>query len=211
MKLFLSTIIAGCVFTRFARSRPSQSLATPGTLDPNLEVADCDSKPDWTARNFLKEDCYVSVLDMFLQDYRPHPQAKFDFYSSFYPAPPGSNRLQTPKRYTTKSCTLALVMLYNFKSAELPGTFRTGHLHSELATFGEIYTTAQRLQRNCIVGQGQGGRLAWEPVGQTKSLGVFFWATDSEINHDPRFPNRFTAENHINASAVDGFVHSFDR
>lgn len=48
-------------------------------------------------------------------------------------------------------------------------------------------------------------------TGQTKSLGVFFWATDSEINHDPRFPNRFTAENHINASAMDGFVHSIDR
>lgn len=58
-------------------------------------------------------------------------------------------------------------MLYNFKSAELPGKFRTGHLHTELATFGEIYTTAQRLQRNCIVGQGQGGRLAWEPVGES--------------------------------------------
>ena len=57
-------------------------------------------------------------------------------------------------------------MLYNFEAAELPGSFRTGHLHSELATFGEIYTTAQRLQRNCIVGQGQGAGLAWEPVGE---------------------------------------------
>ncbi|CAL8574078.1 hypothetical protein XPA_000051 [Xanthoria parietina] len=206
-----STIVAGCVFTGFASCRPSKPLTIPGTLDTNLGVADCDSKPDWTARNFLKEDCYVSVLDMFLQDYRSHPQAKFEFYSSLYPAPPGSNRLQTPKRYTTKSCTLALVMLYNFKSAELPGTFRSGHLHTELATFGEIYKTAQRLQRNCIVGQGQGGRLAWEPVGPTRSLGVFFWATDSEINHDPRFPNRFRGENHLNASAVEGFVHSIER
>lgn len=65
-----------------------------------------------------------------------------------------------------ESCTLALIMLYNFKSGDLPGTFRIGHRESELATFGEIYTTAQRLQSNCIVGQGQGGRLAWEPVGE---------------------------------------------
>lgn len=96
-----SAIVAGCVFTGFASCRPSKPLTIPGTLDTNLGVADCDSKPDWTARNFLKEDCYVSVLDMFLQDYRSHPQAKFEFYSSLYPAPPGSNRLQTPKRYTT--------------------------------------------------------------------------------------------------------------
>lgn len=96
-----STIVAGCVFTGFASSRPAKPLTTPGTLEANLGVSDCDSNPDWTARNFLKEDCYVSVLDMFLQDYRSHPQAKFEFYSSLYPAPPGSNRLQTPKRYTT--------------------------------------------------------------------------------------------------------------
>ncbi|KAL8846385.1 MAG: hypothetical protein Q9221_008527 [Calogaya cf. arnoldii] len=174
MKHFLSTIIIGCILTRFARCRPSQSFTTPGTLEPKLGVANCDSKPDWTARNFLKEDCYVSVLDMFLQDYRPHPHAKFDFYSNFYPAPPVVKPLHGPRGADIdaypESCTLALVMLYNFKSAELPGTFRKGHLHSELATFADIYTTAQRLQRNCIVGQGQGGRLAWEPVGECTAL-----------------------------------------
>lgn len=97
-----STIVAGCVFTGFASCRPSKRLTIiPGTLEPSLGVADCDSNPDWTARNFVKEDCYVSVLDMFLQDYRSHPQAQFEFYSNLYPAPLGSNRLQTPKRYTT--------------------------------------------------------------------------------------------------------------
>ncbi|KAL8883981.1 MAG: hypothetical protein Q9215_007878, partial [Flavoplaca cf. flavocitrina] len=164
MKISLSTIYMSYLLIPNALSRPSQTSTNHNSQTQDLSVPNCDSKPTWTAPNFLKEDCYVSVLSMFLQDYRPHPKTPFDFYSSFYPAPPLSNRLQTPRRYTTKSCTLALVMLYNFKSAELPGAFRAGHRESETATFGEIYTTAQRLQRNCIVGQGQGGRLAWEPV-----------------------------------------------
>ncbi|KAL8686615.1 MAG: hypothetical protein Q9218_006985 [Villophora microphyllina] len=175
-------------------------------MNSNLDAATCDSNPTWIARNFLKEDCYVSVLDMFLQDYRPHPKSKFEFYSSLYPAPAGSDRIQTPKRYTTKSCTLALVMLYNFKSAELPGVYKAGHARMDTATFSEIYSTAQRMEANCIVGQGQASRLAWEPVGQTKSLGVFFWATDSVINHDSRFPHFLGGDTNVNVTALTSLL-----
>lgn len=60
-------------------------------------------------------------------------------------------------------------MLYKFRSAELPGAFKLGHAHTDLATFGEIYTTARRLESNCIVGQGRTSQLAWAPVGECKS------------------------------------------
>lgn len=60
-------------------------------------------------------------------------------------------------------------MLYKFGSAELPGVFRPGHAHTDLATFEEIYTTARRLESNCIVGQGRMSRLAWEPVGKCQA------------------------------------------
>ncbi|KAL8805559.1 MAG: hypothetical protein Q9223_001337 [Gallowayella weberi] len=173
MKIFSITILAGCMLTDIAQCRPAQSLETTGGSGGALKVTNCDSNADWSARNFLKEDCYVSVLDMFLQDYRPHPQTEFDFYSGLLPPSPTSNRIQTPRRYTTKSCTLALVMLYNFKGPELPGTFRSGHSHTELATFGEIYNTAQRLQQHCIVGRGQTSRLAWEPVGEYTDLSLW--------------------------------------
>lgn len=57
-------------------------------------------------------------------------------------------------------------MLYKFGSAELPGAYKPGHVQTDLATFEEIYKTARRLESNCIVGQGQASRLAWEPVGE---------------------------------------------
>ncbi|KAI4198498.1 MAG: hypothetical protein LQ350_005227 [Teloschistes chrysophthalmus] len=177
-------VVASWLFISVANCRPADT-SGPTAISSDLDAATCDSNPSWTARSFLKEDCYVSVLDMFLQDYRLHPQTKFEFYSSFFPAPTGSNRVQTPKRYTTsklgapklpkvvcscgvadaESCTLALVMLYNFKSAELPGTYKAGHARTDMATFQEIYTTAHRMEENCIVGRGQASRLAWEPVG----------------------------------------------
>ncbi|KAL8961496.1 MAG: hypothetical protein Q9193_001955 [Seirophora villosa] len=187
-----------------------------------LRAATCDSRSDWSAKNFVKEDCYNSVLNVFLQDYRPNPKAKFNFYSSTLPPPPGSNMIQTPRRYTTKSCTLALVMLYKFGSSELPGAQRRGHALTELATFEEIYRTARRLEENCILGPGQTSRLAWEPVGEcrskgapvkgekpadrvlgvgaTKSLGLFFWATDSIINRDKRFRGGVGGEYPTNAA-----------
>ncbi|KAL8762446.1 MAG: hypothetical protein Q9194_007545, partial [Teloschistes cf. exilis] len=93
-------VVALWLCTSVANCRPAGSLG-PISINHDLDAATCDSNPSWTARSFLKEDCYVSVLDMFLQDYRLHPQTKFEFYSSLYPAPTGSNRIQTPKRYTT--------------------------------------------------------------------------------------------------------------
>ncbi|KAI4087386.1 MAG: hypothetical protein LQ344_006824 [Seirophora lacunosa] len=167
-----------------------------------LRAATCDSRSDWSANNFVKEDCYNSVLNVFLQDYRPNPKAKFNFYSGTLPPPPGSNMIQTPRRYTTKSCTLALVMLYKFGSAEVPGAQRRGHAVTELASFEEIYRTARRLEENCILGQGQTSRLAWEPVGATKSLGLFFWATDSIINRDKRFRGRVGGDYLANAPLI---------
>ncbi|KAL8659837.1 MAG: hypothetical protein Q9202_006936 [Teloschistes flavicans] len=174
-------VVTVWLFTSVARCRPAD-ISGAASIDNGLEAATCDSDPTWTARNFLKEDCYVSVLDMFLEDYRLHPQTKFEFYSSLYPAPAGSNRIRTPKRYTTKSCTLALVMLYNFKSAELPGTYKAGHARTDMATFSEIYTTAHRMEENCIVGRGQASRLAWEPVGES------LWFLPSNMGASKIFP-----------------------
>lgn len=68
-----------------------------------------------------------------------------------------------------ESCTLALIMLSNFKSGELPGTSRRGHARTDIATFGEIYSTAQWMEENCIVPDGQASRLAWEPVGESQN------------------------------------------
>lgn len=77
-------------------------------------------------------------------------------------------------------------MLYRFGSAELPGTFKAGHSHTDLATFDEIYTTARRLEENCIVGQGRASRLAWEPVGECLSPIVRERKKPRNLTHDIR-------------------------
>lgn len=103
MKVLLATTFAAWVFATTASCRPAQPEVPSVDSVGNLEAANCDSKPDWSASTFLKEDCYASVLDVFLQDYRPHPQSKFNFYSSLFPPPLGSNMMQTPRRYTTST------------------------------------------------------------------------------------------------------------
>lgn len=99
--MYCSAALAVWFFATAAKCHPAQPPATPLGLVDNYNTANCDSKPDWSASSFVKEDCYNSVLDVFLQDYRPHPKAKFNFYTGLYPPPPGSNMIQTPKRYTT--------------------------------------------------------------------------------------------------------------
>lgn len=92
------------LFTTLSTSRPPPPHPLPLTLPPTaLKAANCDSKSDWSAPNFLKEDCFKSVQDIFLHDYRPYPKMKFNFYSGIFPPPPGSNMVQTPRRYTTSA------------------------------------------------------------------------------------------------------------
>lgn len=117
MKLLSNSILAVLVLALATNSHPAEGVPRFSRFMPDgmLGAPICDSRPDWSAANFLKEDCYNSVLDVFLQDYRPHPKAKFHFYSSIIPPPPGSNRVQTPRRYTTS--------MYHLSGASSEGVY----------------------------------------------------------------------------------------
>ena len=79
------------------------------------------------------------------------------------------------------------------------------------------------MEENCLDGEGRESQLAWEPVGeywgfcvlhprghepddmdigQTKSLGVFFWATDSVVNRRTPFRNLDGEDRRVDVSAL---------
>ena len=70
-------------------------------------------------------------------------------------------------------------MLDYFRPRTLPGSpsFHLGS--SDTATFDSIWKAAKAVENKCLLPNRKPG---WQPVGTKGSIGVFLWATDSEIN-----------------------------
>lgn len=79
------------------------------------------------------------------------------------------------------SCTLSIIMLdwFNTKPYTLPGRTRRPYAEYDTATFKSIYAAARLIETDCLEPTRRPG---WESVGAKSNIGVFLWATDSEIN-----------------------------
>lgn len=79
----------------------------------------------------------------------------------------------------TGSCTLAIVMLDWFKGGALPGSSAIHSGSSDTSSFAAIWKAAKTVEDGCLL---QSRRPGWQAVGTKGELGVFLWATESEIN-----------------------------
>lgn len=59
----------------------------------------CVGSESWLAPNFVKEDCYVAVQNLYKYDYRFHPNEVFTFFSGGFAPIHRSMMVQTPRRY----------------------------------------------------------------------------------------------------------------
>ncbi|KAL8721137.1 MAG: hypothetical protein Q9225_002120 [Loekoesia sp. 1 TL-2023] len=129
-------------------------------------IVECVDSDSWRAANFVKEDCYVAVQELYKWDYRFHPDHVFTFFSSGSSSRHTSLAIQTPKRYTTSSCTLALVTLNKLAPYNLPGHLPHGSQPVDKATFRDIYQATRTLEEQCIAPSGRPGKVGWTVVGQ---------------------------------------------
>ncbi|KAL8825858.1 MAG: hypothetical protein Q9170_007628 [Blastenia crenularia] len=170
-----------------ARSVTATSL---GSASLGTSHYSCVELETWTAADFLKEDCYVAVQDLYKWDFRWRPDEAFTFFSG------SSSRhtamtIQTPKRYmecastpisvqlcqrdfsddggwvmVIASCTLTLVTLNKLTSYDLPGHLPHGEQPVDKATFREIYQATRALEEECIAPSGHPGKVGWAVVGE---------------------------------------------
>ncbi|KAL9576303.1 MAG: hypothetical protein Q9212_007217 [Teloschistes hypoglaucus] len=126
----------------------------------------CVESESWRAPHFFKEDCYVAVQNLYKWDFRFHPDILFTFYSGGQRPAHGTQRVQTPKRYTETTCTLALVNLNMVNPLGLPGSIPHGTEGVDKTTFREIYEVARTLEDRCVAKGGRPGKLGWGPVGK---------------------------------------------
>ena len=77
------------------------------------------------------------------------------------------------------SCTLAIVMLDSFKPGALPGKTTMPLARYDTASFTSLWKAARIVESQCLIPRRRPG---WEPVGSSGNIGIFLWATHSEIN-----------------------------
>lgn len=112
--------------------------------------------------------------------------------------------VQTPQRYSSGQCTLAIVMLDSFVAGSLPGEKEGGtyrYPNSDVTSFEELWETAGTLEVNCVVTQKQ---LGWAPGGKEYAIGIFIWSSDSYWNRaiPSSPPNNVTSPQNVTASPV---------
>lgn len=70
-------------------------------------------------------------------------------------------------------------MLDWFKPSDLPGSAPVRITNSDISTFTSLWKAAKVVETDCLL---SGRRPGWEAVGMRGNIGVFLWATHSNIN-----------------------------
>lgn len=103
--------------------------------------------------------------------------------------------LDTPAKWSSmrgSTCTLTVAMLNHFNAWDIPGIAGSGAGVdvSDMVLNGELFEAVQGLFRDCAMTR----RAGWAYAGETNSIGVFFWATGSQIDQETRSV-RFVSSN----------------
>ncbi|KAI4125483.1 MAG: hypothetical protein LQ338_004209 [Usnochroma carphineum] len=85
--------------------------ANPSSL--RMSRVECVDSDEWKAPNFVKEDCYVAVQDLYRWDVRFRPDLIVTFFSSSH-SRPAVLSVQTPKRYVDFSLVTFLMGVFQW-------------------------------------------------------------------------------------------------
>lgn len=99
---FLHLLLAFCLLPFVgvhARSVSTRPLNV--TTAPRVQ---CVGSESWLAPDFVKEDCYVAVQNLYKYDYRFHPNEVFTFFSGGFAPIHRTMMVQTPRRYKQCEC-----------------------------------------------------------------------------------------------------------
>ncbi|CAD6594130.1 MAG: hypothetical protein ASARMPRED_008676 [Alectoria sarmentosa] len=195
------TLVSQTRLTPASPVAPIQHLPTANTTGAaarnNLQ---CINSADWATTTFMAYDCYTALA--LFEDYEVYRHATtiFEFVAAnIVPAYPQFAQT-TPRKYTYRSCTLAIVMLADLPS-EPPGLPARRWPQTDLGDYVGIENAGLNVRDGClsiVLGEGgaaggeeereQGGRVGfvnptgYDTAGVNGAIGVFLWDTDSVIN-----------------------------
>ncbi|KAL8728524.1 MAG: hypothetical protein Q9166_005346 [cf. Caloplaca sp. 2 TL-2023] len=125
--LYLSSILTALPTIPTTAKEPSRLLTT--------SPVQCVDSNEWLAPNFVKEDCYVAVQNLYKWDYRFNPDNLMTFFSGGFAPVHRTQMVQTPRRYVesdstyqafSRTATQRATKLRIARSTMLRGRWRSG-------------------------------------------------------------------------------------
>ncbi|KAL9003088.1 MAG: hypothetical protein Q9188_004023 [Gyalolechia gomerana] len=162
---------------------PTTSSASNPIL-PGLPEYQCVSLPSWTANRFNDPSACLEAFTYARTIESAHPNTKFEFLPTNHPPSTRYPRMDTPRRYTKRGCTVAIIMLSSFPDDDLPPGQppQRRRYESSVTTFNAVWRAGQYVWECCVEYGRPGPTPGWNCAGWRRSVGVFFWATYSEMD-----------------------------
>lgn len=163
---------------------------------------DCISNADWSTPSF-DDDCVSALESFYYSDVSRYRDKQFEFMTPDAPRKKAYlDPVITPRRYVIGKCTLAIVMLSSFQPRQVPGSIGP-YQPSDIGTYKQIWRSVENIAKICLPSRNH--NAGWEAVGSAGSIGVFVWATGSNIDRSVSggTPVATFASNWLNSTNVD--------
>lgn len=106
-------------------SLPSKVEGTPVRVATNASLhsghARCVNTPEWITPNLDPNDCVSVALQFSQKEVAAHAEDEFEFVPAGATGVSGLPIARTPRRYTYRSCTMAIQHLGVFRPGQIPG------------------------------------------------------------------------------------------
>ncbi|KAL9599798.1 MAG: hypothetical protein Q9219_003584 [cf. Caloplaca sp. 3 TL-2023] len=151
---------------------------------PGLPEYQCVDLPSWSANRFNNAPACRDAFNYAKEIESSRSREKFEFLpNNQRPSTRRYARMDTPRRYTKRGCTVAIAMLDHFPLDLLPGQRRDRYRWShDVLSFEEVWRKGQFVWECCVQYGRPGPQPGWNNAGPKKSVGIFFWAENSEMD-----------------------------
>lgn len=165
---------------------PVNPTSNPNPILPGLPEYQCVSLSSWTADRFNDASACGEAFTYAKTIESVHKTTRFEFLPTHHPPSTRYPRMDTPRRYTKRGCTVAIVMLSSFPDDDLPPGQPPGRKRydSTVTTFERVWEAGQYVWECCVEYGRPGPTPGWNNAGwYRKSVGIFFWSTNSDMDN----------------------------
>ncbi|KAF6238627.1 hypothetical protein HO173_003133 [Letharia columbiana] len=144
---------------------PSQPIYSLPPLRPSLPLnasdnGNCASTtkyPSWNSNDWVIEDCYIAVQQLYFREVLEHPDVAYEFVAlGVSPTRSSLDSQRTPRKYIFRTCVLTIMMLDWFQPGQLPAGTKYNRAQTDVSTYRDIWSAARSIETACIVSKSAG-------------------------------------------------------
>ena len=184
-----------CYILLASISLPIATAIVPPSLHPgalplgpqNLTVMGaprCAFDTDWSSGYVVKKKDCNKAIENFQRNFERHGTQQFEFFSQSGKPRTVLPHIETPGCYDVGECSACVAMLTDFsedKRNTLPGAPPQPWLTNDVSSPRELWDAAKLIGDFCI---RDASGFGWASVGRGQSIGVFIWASGSNLERD---------------------------